>query len=95
MNLEVISQPALLFVHGAWQNFIPYFAGHSDEKHALNLRGHGRGEGSAYGCKAAKKGVRLWHTDPFVPHMAHDRTLDRGWQSVADRIPGWLNTRKL
>jgi len=59
MKLEVLSQSPqqrthptpLLFVHGAWhgawcwQNFLPYFAGHGYETHALSLRGHGRSEG--------------------------------------------------
>jgi pimeloyl-ACP methyl ester carboxylesterase len=59
MQLEVIShQPEnkthptpLLFVHGAWhgawcwENFLPYFAEHGYEAHALSLRGHGSSEG--------------------------------------------------
>ena len=59
MQLEVISkQPQekthnapLLLVHGAWhgawcwENFLPYFAEHGYEIHALSLRGHGKSEG--------------------------------------------------
>ncbi len=66
MKLEVISHSAqhrahptpLLFVHGAWhgawcwQNFLPYFAEHDYQAHALSLRGHGRSEGG--------EGLR-WH----------------------------------
>jgi len=60
MRLELISRhpkgPSrpvpLLFVHGAnsgawvWEeHFLPYFARHGYEAHALSLRGHGRSEG--------------------------------------------------
>ena len=59
MKLEVLTaQPKqsqhttpLLFVHGAWhgawcwENFLPYFAEHGYEAHALSLRGHGNSEG--------------------------------------------------
>jgi pimeloyl-ACP methyl ester carboxylesterase len=59
MKLEVVSKlPShrkhaipLLLVHGAWhgawcwENFIPYFADHGYEVHALSLRGHGNSEG--------------------------------------------------
>jgi pimeloyl-ACP methyl ester carboxylesterase len=59
MKLEVISShpkhlkhtTPLLFVHGAWhgawcwENFLPYFADHGYEAHALSLRGHGASEG--------------------------------------------------
>lgn len=59
MKLEVLTaQPKqsqhttpLLFVHGAWhgawcwENFLPYFAEHGYEAHALSLRGHGESEG--------------------------------------------------
>ncbi len=59
MKLEVIThEPVverkptpLLFVHGAWhgawcwnQHFLPYFAEHGYEAHALSLRGHGESE---------------------------------------------------
>lgn len=59
MELEIITQqPAtnrgstpLLFVHGAchggwcWENFLPFFALHGYEAHAVSLRGHGSSEG--------------------------------------------------
>ena len=59
MRLEVITQQPktksgstpLLFIHGAchgawcWENFLPFFAGHGYEAHALSLRGHGNSEG--------------------------------------------------
>ncbi len=60
MNLEVISRKPkgktraapLLFVHGAYggawiwdQHFLPYFAEHGYESHALSLRGHGESAG--------------------------------------------------
>jgi pimeloyl-ACP methyl ester carboxylesterase len=62
MRLEVITRaPAgrprptpLLFVHGAYagawawdRHFLPFFAGHGYEAHALSLRGHGASEGRA------------------------------------------------
>ena len=67
MNLELVSyapqsapRPTpVLFVHGAWhgawcwENFLPYFAKHGYEAHALSLRGHGQSEGHA--------GLR-WHS---------------------------------
>lgn len=59
MKLEIITQQPkdrkhttpLLFVHGAWhgawcwENFLPYFAEHGYEAHAVSLRGHGNSEG--------------------------------------------------
>lgn len=60
MRLEVISRrpkgrarpTPLLFVHGAFggawvwdQHFLPWFAEHGWEAHALSLRGHGESEG--------------------------------------------------
>jgi pimeloyl-ACP methyl ester carboxylesterase len=59
MDLEIITKrphpmthsTPLLLIHGAWhgawcwENFLPYFAGHGFEVHALSLRGHGRSEG--------------------------------------------------
>ncbi len=60
MELEVISRrprgqahaTPLLFVHGAYAGawiwepyFLPYFARHGFQAHALSLRGHGRSEG--------------------------------------------------
>lgn len=42
----------ILFVHGAWhsslgweENFLPYFANHGYEVHAVNWRGHGKSPG--------------------------------------------------
>ena len=61
MHLEIITRrpagqprPApLLFVHGAWhgawcwdEHFLPYFADHGYEAHALSLRGHGKSAGN-------------------------------------------------
>ncbi|MBE7555559.1 MAG: alpha/beta fold hydrolase [Anaerolineales bacterium] len=60
MQLEVITQapPAgahptpILFVHGMWhgawcwsEHFLPYFAQHGYQSHALSLRGHGASQG--------------------------------------------------
>jgi pimeloyl-ACP methyl ester carboxylesterase len=67
MKLEVISKyphekthsTPLLLVHGAWhgawawENFLPYFAEHGYEVHALSLRGHGN--------SAGREGIR-WHS---------------------------------
>ncbi len=67
MRLEIITQQPkerrhaapLLFIHGAWhgawcwEKFLPYFAGHGYEVHALSLRGHGNSEGH--------DGIR-WHS---------------------------------
>jgi pimeloyl-ACP methyl ester carboxylesterase len=59
-NLEIISHPPagpakptpLLFVHGAFcgawiwaEKFLPWFAAHGYEAHAVSLRGHGRSGG--------------------------------------------------
>ena len=50
-NSTVNSKP-ILFVHGMWhgawcweEHFLPYFAQHGYESHALSLRGHGNSEG--------------------------------------------------
>lgn len=67
MKLEIITQQPkerkhatpLLFIHGAWhgawcwENFLPYFARHGYEVHALSLRGHGNSDG--------REGIR-WHS---------------------------------
>jgi pimeloyl-ACP methyl ester carboxylesterase len=60
MQLELISQEPvaethrtpLLFIHGMWhgawcwaEHFLPYFAQHGYNSHALSLRGHGKSEG--------------------------------------------------
>ena len=59
MHIEVITHKPegrarptpLLFVHGmwhgawCWENFLPYFACHGYESHALSLRGHGKSDG--------------------------------------------------
>lgn len=60
MNLEIITEKPgsvthatpILFVHGMWhsascwlENFMPYFAKHGYETHALSLRGHGGSDG--------------------------------------------------
>lgn len=72
MNLEVISKyplekthaTPLLFVHGAWhgawcwENFLPYFAEHGYEVHALSLRGHGNSEG--------RDGIRWYSAQEYV-----------------------------
>jgi len=61
MHLEVVTHEPktnarstpLLFVHGAWHGawcwtefFLPYFAEHGYRSHAIDLRGHGKSEGS-------------------------------------------------
>lgn len=61
MELEIISKypgknnhsTPILFVHGAFagawcweEHFLPYFAAHGYEAHALSFRGHGKSEGS-------------------------------------------------
>ena len=51
---SVVRPHPLLFVHGAWHaawcwqpHFMPFFAAHGYECHALSLRGHGASEGRA------------------------------------------------
>jgi len=75
MKLEIITErpkqrkhtTPLLFIHGAWhgawcwENFLPYFAEHGYEAHALSLRGHGASEG--------REGIR-WYSG------AHDYVAD-------------------
>jgi pimeloyl-ACP methyl ester carboxylesterase len=75
MRLEVISKhprekthaTPLLFVHGAWhgawcwENFLPYFAEHGYEVHALSLRGHGDSEG--------KNSIRWYSTGDYVADL--------------------------
>lgn len=75
MKLEVISKHPrekihampLLFVHGAWhgawcwENFLPYFAEHGYEVHAISLRGHGNSEG--------REGLRWYNTDGYVADL--------------------------
>ena len=40
--------------------------------------------------------AHAYHTQAeMFPDMAHDMMLEAGWQAVADRILGWLNTREL
>ena len=76
MKLEIISKyphekthsTPLLFVHGAWhgawcwENFLPYFAEHGYEVHALSLRGHGNSEG--------RDGIRWYSTSNYVADVA-------------------------
>lgn len=76
MPLEVISQRAraaakptpVLFVHGAWHGawcweyFLPYFAEHGYDAHALSLRGHGRSDG--------RDGIRWWRIHHYVQDLA-------------------------
>ncbi|HEY3473169.1 MAG TPA: alpha/beta fold hydrolase [Anaerolineales bacterium] len=76
MKLEILSNypvekthaTPLLFVHGAWhgawcwENFLPYFAEHGYEAHALSLRGHGNSEG--------REGIRWYSTDEYVADLA-------------------------
>jgi pimeloyl-ACP methyl ester carboxylesterase len=77
MHLEVITQQPktnsgltpLLFVHGmfcsalVWENFLPYFAEHGYEAHALSLRGHGASEGH--------ERLRLIRTAEYVEDVVH------------------------
>ena len=77
MKLEVITRrptsesgtPPLLFVHGAWhgawcwdEHFLPYFAEHGYEAHAVSLRGHGESE--------TDKSLRLVRIRDFVDDVA-------------------------
>jgi pimeloyl-ACP methyl ester carboxylesterase len=76
MRLEIITQrpkknsglTPLLFVHGAchgawcWENFLPYFALHGYEAHALSLRGHGTSDGH--------ERIRSIHTAEYVADVA-------------------------
>jgi alpha-beta hydrolase superfamily lysophospholipase len=40
--------------------------------------------------------AQAYRTDAeFFPGMGHDMMLERGWESVADRIHTWLGTRGL
>ena len=58
----------LLLVHGAWhgawcwENFLPYFAEHGYEVHAVSLRGHGNSEGRA--------GIRWYSVSEYVADVA-------------------------
>jgi len=59
----------LLFVHGAWhgawcwdEHFLPYFAAHGYEVHALSLRGHGASEGH--------ERIRWWRIADYVEDVA-------------------------
>ncbi len=75
MKLEVISKlprekthpTPLLFLHGAWhaawcwENFLPYFAEHGYETHALSVRGHGNSEG--------RNGIRWYSTQEYVDDL--------------------------
>jgi len=43
-----------------------------------------------------KATARAYHTQAQIfPNMAHDMMLEAGWQSVAERILGWLKERNL
>lgn len=43
-----------------------------------------------------RKTARAYNTEvTLYPQMAHDMMLESGWESVADRILNWLNTRNL
>ena len=80
MKLEIISEyPAekthatpLLFVHGAWhgawcwENFLPYFAKHGYEAHALSLRGHANSEG--------RNGIRWYSTSNYLADLSQVAT---------------------
>ncbi len=54
----------LLFIHGAchaawcWENFLPFFAEHGYESHAVSLRGHGASDGS--------ESIHNMRTDDYV-----------------------------
>ncbi len=75
MQLEIISEyprakthpTPILCVHGAWhgawcwENFLPYFAEHGYESHALSLRGHGSSEG--------RNGIRWYGTANYVADL--------------------------
>lgn len=38
--------------------------------------------------------AKAYRTEAVIfPNMAHDLMLDPGWQTVADRIMGWLSER--
>ena len=40
--------------------------------------------------------ARAYKTEAILyPDMAHDMMLERGWESVADRILNWLSSRNL
>lgn len=77
MKLEIISRypdtpsksSPLLFVHGSFSDariwdihFLPYFAQHGYEAHAVSLRGHGRSEG----CQL----LPLWRLSDYVADLA-------------------------
>lgn len=77
MKLELIThEPVverkptpLLFVHGAWhgawcwnEHFLPYFAEHGYEAHALSLRGHGESE--------SDKSLRVTRIRDYVADVA-------------------------
>ncbi|MBK8508922.1 MAG: alpha/beta fold hydrolase [Candidatus Competibacteraceae bacterium] len=77
MHLDMVSrrpettpkQPPLLFVHGSFSDarvwdeyFLPYFAEHGYEAHAVSLRGHGRSEG--------RERLHTWRLADYVADLA-------------------------
>jgi pimeloyl-ACP methyl ester carboxylesterase len=77
LKLEVVSKfppekthsTPLVMLHGAWhgawcweENFLPFFAEHGYEVHALSLRGHGNSEG--------REGIRWFSTRDYVADLA-------------------------
>jgi pimeloyl-ACP methyl ester carboxylesterase len=43
-----------------------------------------------------RRTARAYKTEAIIyPDMAHDMMLERGWESVTDRILSWLNSRSL
>ncbi len=77
MRLEVLTKKPgrdarptpLLFVHGAchgawcWENFLPFFAEHGYEAHAVSLRGHGASDGH--------ERIRSIRVAEYVADVAH------------------------
>jgi pimeloyl-ACP methyl ester carboxylesterase len=97
LKLEVISKyplekkhvTPLLFVHGAWhgawcwENFLPYFAAHGYEVHALSLRGHGNSEG--------RDRIRWYSTSNYVADVAQVvNTLSPSPVLIAHSMGGYV-----
>ena len=72
LPVRPVAAPPLLFVHGAWhgawcwRNFLPFFASHGYEAHALSLRGHGE--------SPANRSLRFLSIGDYVEDVAEVAT---------------------
>ncbi len=55
----------------------------------------GVGRDNMIGPREVEATARAYHTQArIIPGIAHNSMLERGWQSVAERILGWLNEQE-